>query len=59
MERWRRRRNWDRLDRGLVVRWWLLLSGLVFRGAGWIGFLAWRRKEGKERKGKEKLGNGG
>jgi hypothetical protein len=60
VERWRRkRRNWDRLDRGLVVRWWLLLSGLVSRGAGWIGFFGVEkegRKEGRERKaGKRRL----
>ncbi len=56
MERWRRRRrNWDRLDRGLVVRWWLLLSGLVFRGAGWIRFFG-VEKEGREGKaGKRRL----
>ncbi len=55
MERWRRkRRNWDRLDRGLVVRWWPLLSGLVFRGAGWIGFFGVEKEGRKEgRKGRK------
>lgn len=52
MKRWRRRRrrNWDRLDRGLVVWWWLLLSGLVFRGAGWIGVFGVEKEGRKGRK---------